>query len=168
MKFPEKILLKLSEGTLARIDAVSGNRSEFIRNAVDVALSGVKISGPQAEKLIADSLRENADLVTGIGNSEVGKNSGSEKLDPPKKNSTAGALKKKADQAALDLRAAEIARRSEADERHLLDFLRCGVRTEREIAKATGWAEMRVSKVVARLGAAGRVKFRGGGIEVVE
>ena len=34
MKFPEKILLKLPSGTLDRIDAITPNRSEFIREVV--------------------------------------------------------------------------------------------------------------------------------------
>ena len=34
MKFPEKILLKLPDGTLGRIDAITPNRSEFIREVV--------------------------------------------------------------------------------------------------------------------------------------
>lgn len=40
MKYPEKILLKLPEGCLGRIDAVASNRSEFIRDAVEAALGG--------------------------------------------------------------------------------------------------------------------------------
>lgn len=40
MKYPEKILLKLPAGTLARIDAVSGNRSEFVREALLSFLDG--------------------------------------------------------------------------------------------------------------------------------
>jgi hypothetical protein len=40
-KYPEKFLLKLPEGTLGRIDAVSGNRSDFIRDAIEDSLGGV-------------------------------------------------------------------------------------------------------------------------------
>lgn len=155
MRYPEKFLLKLPEGTLGRVDAVSGNRSEFIRDAVLSALGdGVVMSGPPAEKLISEGLREHARLVTDIGNSAVGKISGGEKVDH-KKNSKAAALTKGSDQ-------------KSDDERVLLDFLRCGVRTEREIAREIGWTAMRVSKVVARLGSAGKVKFRGGAIEVYD
>ena len=57
--------------------------------------------------------------------------------------------------------------RKAADDVSVLDFLRCGIRTERDAAKALGWGSMRVSKSVARLGAAGRVKFSGGAIEVL-
>lgn len=37
-RYPETYLLKLSEGTLARIDGLSGNRADFIRDAIEVAL----------------------------------------------------------------------------------------------------------------------------------
>ena len=53
------------------------------------------------------------------------------------------------------------------DEDRLLEYLRCGIRTERDAVRALGWTDMRVSKAVARLGAAGRVRFKAGGIEVI-
>lgn len=137
MRYPEKFLLKLPEGTLGRVDAVSGNRSEFIRDAVLSALG--EVAGKSRK-------------------SEIGKPapkiSGGEKVDH-KKNMKAAALTKGSDQ-------------KSDDERVLLDFLRCGVRTEREVAREIGWTAMRVSKVVARLGSAGKVKFRGGAIEVCD
>lgn len=40
LKYPERVLLKLPLGTLGRIDALGGNRSEFIRGAVEAALGG--------------------------------------------------------------------------------------------------------------------------------
>lgn len=63
MKYPEKILLKLPAGTLARIDAVSGNRSEFVRDALLSVLGGgdlqkVQIAGPKktgAEKPVSEN-----------------------------------------------------------------------------------------------------------------
>ena len=40
MKYPDKVLLRLEAGTLARIDAVTDNRSEWLRAAIDAALRG--------------------------------------------------------------------------------------------------------------------------------
>lgn len=40
MKYPEKMLLKLPDGFLARIDAASSNRSDFVRSAIEAALGG--------------------------------------------------------------------------------------------------------------------------------
>ena len=40
MKFPEKMLLKLPAGTLGRIDAVCGNRSDWVRGVIEGALCG--------------------------------------------------------------------------------------------------------------------------------
>lgn len=47
MRFPERMLLKLPDGTLGRIDVVAGGgrRSEFIRGAIEAALGGGSVSG---------------------------------------------------------------------------------------------------------------------------
>ena len=45
---PRKIFLKLASGRLSRIDAVSGNRSKFMRDAIDAAL-GLPVGDDGAE-----------------------------------------------------------------------------------------------------------------------
>ncbi len=155
MKYPEKFLLKLPEGTLGRVDAVADNRSEWIRGLV---LRELGADGVGKTEVVGKSHKPDAaDRKLTVFESVV----------LGKKNSTAGASKQKADQARVALRAAENAKRNYDDDAFLLDFLKCGVRTERQIAKEIRWPEMRVSKAVARLGAAGKVKFSGGGIEVI-
>lgn len=131
MKYPEKLLLKLPAGTLAAIDLVGSNRSEFIRSAVQSALvpsremSRRAVGGP----VVSDGVR-------------------SSKPVPVQKNSIARADLKDGD---LDVLAA----------------LADSNLTERSLAKVLGWTEMRVSKAVARLSAAGLVKFTGGSVEAL-
>jgi hypothetical protein len=55
MKFPEKFLLKLPEGTMARVEAVSPNRSEWIRDVLLGALDaweGVDGGGETKSELV--------------------------------------------------------------------------------------------------------------------
>ncbi len=47
-EYPEKFLLKLPAGTFARIGAVSSNRSEFVRAAIEAALG----AGPEKKNSI--------------------------------------------------------------------------------------------------------------------
>ena len=54
MKYPEKVLLKLESGTLARIDACSENRSDFIRGAISSALGD---DLPADARVLLDRLR---------------------------------------------------------------------------------------------------------------
>jgi hypothetical protein len=59
MKYPEKYLLKMRAGTLARIDAVSNNRADFVRAAVEAALGGVSTMPSRPKKnSIAGSVKE--------------------------------------------------------------------------------------------------------------
>lgn len=62
MKYPEKFLLKMSLGTLARIDAVSGNRSEFVRAAIEMALDGLD----EVEAFVETAGRAPSDIIAEI------------------------------------------------------------------------------------------------------
>jgi len=149
---------RMDPDLIARVDGVGGDRTAFVTAAVQRALDdGVKISGQPVGVHVADDiLRDHVvktEVVGKSGKPDEGK-SISKRRVAQKKNSTAGACSRVSD-------------RRDADDALLLDFLKCGVRTERQIAKEIRWPEMRVSKAVARLGAAGKVKFTGGAIEVI-
>lgn len=58
MKYPEKHLLKLPVGTLASIDAVATNRSEFVRDAIGVALVDIGIPDSTPKTVAASNMRK--------------------------------------------------------------------------------------------------------------
>lgn len=62
-------------------------------------------------------------------------------------------------------RSADGLREGDAD---LLDCLGGRTMTERDLAVSLDWPPMRVARVIARLGALGRVRFSGGGVEAVQ
>ena len=122
LRFPERLLLKLEPGTIARVDAVcGGNRSEWLRRAVLAALDG------GVERKVDRGRRQPA------------------KRPPGRPDLVDGRL---------------------PDEEAVMQFLRGGPRTERQIKVHMGWTEMRVSRCIARLGR--RVKFSNGAAEIVE
>lgn len=80
MRYPEKFLLKLPDGWLSRIDGVSGNRSEFIREAIGVALG---VDGPSGS--VSDKVPEKVgrpDPVPGVPASGVLVNRKGSVVDP--------------------------------------------------------------------------------------
>jgi hypothetical protein len=46
MKYPEKVLLRVPSGTLAAIDSTTQNRSDWMRDAIAVALSKSHLQPP--------------------------------------------------------------------------------------------------------------------------
>lgn len=77
--------VRFADGTFARIDEVSGNRSEFIRGAVDVALGGVPASANVvSEKIPVDFLEaDKAALLALLSERRLGSRDAARRLGLP-------------------------------------------------------------------------------------
>ena len=144
MLYPEKMLLKLPAGTLARIDAVCGNRSDWIRGVIEDGL-GVVPSVPVPEIEIVEAAKKPS-----AGKRPVKAVAAPEVPEPVKekpKEARAG--------------------RWDADKAALLSAMGVGPCLPRKLEERLGWTGQRVDRVAELLVADGKVSFAGGVLEVV-
>lgn len=196
-RFPESVLLKLPEGMLARIDAVSDNRSEFIRKAVIGALSQMDGDAVPPRLRVAPDEPVGADLRPGARNDvapsapsdgvpvpeplvDVRVSSGTEmeplaeKAEKPPAKPVAPAVSpsKRSGGIGFDERMAGLSARLSAgrasDCRVVVEALRERRMSERDLERALGWVGIRCQNAVMALMGAGVVSTESGLLGVVD
>jgi hypothetical protein len=146
MRYPEKVLLTLEEGTLARIDAASGNRSEFIRAAVAEKLDGAAEDGGATSIYVASLRKQLADLTGEVERLRA--------AVPVKKPYVAPKVSSEKDWSLEHPRWGE-------DNAVILGALD-GPKSARSLVAVLGWQEMRVDRALQRLMKGGMVTSEGG------
>jgi hypothetical protein len=142
--------VRFFDGTLERIDAVHGNRSEFIRDAVEAALSAgggvrdyVAVAGPARNELLADLPMKPAPAEP-------------EPPAAPEKNSIASPSDKRAAARAWG------ATLRETDMKSILEVARSGRYSSRDIECQLGLPGLRYKKAEDALLRSGLIRFEGG------
>lgn len=160
-RFPESVLLKLPEGMLARIDAVSGNRSEFIRRAVMSALVGLD------SDVVPARLREAA-----VSSGALVEKAKDVRKPPARPVASAVSPSKRSGGIGFDERMAGLSARLSAgrasDCRVVVEALRERRMSERDLERALGWVGIRCQNAVMALMGAGVVSTESGLLGVVD
>ena len=135
--------IRLDEELVSRVDALGGNRSDFVRGAVAAALGGDLTSGLDVP---TDPAKANLKKhgFSNVDDGRVGQNLPQKSVD----RSGGSGLR--------------------PDDDEVLACVRVNPRRgERALSEVLGWPEIRVSKSLGRLGSAGLVRFSGGVVEAV-
>lgn len=147
MKYPEKILLKVSEGTMSRIDAVAPNRSEFIREAVEAALGGYEMDVGAMRKNSVPAVDDGSAPESSFGRPKLVK-----EPDP--------AVEAKPSAPARRV-SSDVSPRAQ-DKVDLMAVLRGGRLSSRQAEQAMGWPGLRYANAEKALLASGQVVVDGG------
>ena len=150
MKYPEKMLLKLPEGTLARLDAISGNRSKFVRDLVLGAVSG----GGKPEPVVREGTPKPV-------RKPFGEKPEKSIVQKPQTAPRVSVGKKKNSTVPVEEVEARLGK-LRPDARDLYAVVRGGSVSPRVAATELGWMQMRVDRAERELVNAGLVSYQSG------
>jgi hypothetical protein len=154
MQFPEKMLLKLPEGSLGRIDAAAGKggRSEFVRAAIEVALGAVSLGHLEAAAKAPNDIVKGLPMKAAPG--------GPRKYEPATKMPV---LPKRSEKSARPSSG-----RWDVDDAAFLEAVGSGPVSSREVMDRLGWLQGRYDRAERAALRGGKVFASGGFLWGVE